>query len=115
MAQTHRRAHSTLSSPSSERRSHARSNSAATTTERPPLLPPSSSAPVGRGSGESPRLDSEARKLAARREREEREADLQMEAFNARLRDMIREGKEALGTRVEVEGDVGDGDGWMDE
>lgn len=61
---------------------------------------------------ESPRLDSEARGLAARREREERDADEQFAAFNARLRDMIREGKEALGTRVDVEGE---GDAWMDD
>lgn len=103
---SHRRANSALSSPA-ERRPHARTNSL---TEPP--RPPSSSAPAN-GTAESPRLDPEARRLAARREREEREADEQMAAFNARLRDMIREGKEALGTSFEVEG--GDGDGWMDE
>lgn len=105
----HHRTASNLSPAST--RPHTRTNSHAD------ARPPSSSAPVGiprngtRGL-ESPRLDSEARELAARREREERDADEQFAAFNARLRDMIREGKEALGTRVDVEGE---GDSWMDE
>ncbi len=50
----------------------------------------------------SPRLDREAKKLAARRLQAEREADLRINDFNARLREMIRQGKEALGTSVEV-------------
>ena len=104
----HHRTASALSPASS--RPHTRTNSHAE------ARPPSSSAPVGPRNGgrpmESPRLDSEARGLAARREREERDADEQFAAFNARLRDMIREGKEALGTRVDVEGE---GDAWMDD
>ncbi|PHH86499.1 hypothetical protein CDD83_10132 [Cordyceps sp. RAO-2017] len=51
-------------------------------------------------------------RLAARRKMEERDADVRIEAFNKRLQDMIRQGKEALGTTVEVNG--GDG-GWEDD
>jgi hypothetical protein len=53
----------------------------------------------------SPRLDAKARSLAARRMKEEMEADSRISDFNARLRDMIRQGKEALGTTYEVESD----------
>ncbi|GJN80378.1 hypothetical protein VFPFJ_01464 [Purpureocillium lilacinum] len=60
----------------------------------------------------SPRLDAEAKKLATRRKMEERDADVRIAAFNKRLQDMIRQGKEALGTTVEVDG--GDG-GWEDD
>ncbi|EHK20882.1 uncharacterized protein TRIVIDRAFT_116487, partial [Trichoderma virens Gv29-8] len=56
----------------------------------------------------SPRLDAEARKLAVRRQMEERDADERMSAFNKQLQDMIRQGREALGTTVEVE------PGWED-
>ncbi|KAL7910332.1 hypothetical protein GGI35DRAFT_469137 [Trichoderma velutinum] len=52
----------------------------------------------------SPRLDAEARKLAARRQMEERDNDERMSAFNKQLQDMIRQGKEALGTTIEVDG-----------
>ncbi|KAI0109754.1 hypothetical protein F4814DRAFT_424516 [Daldinia grandis] len=51
----------------------------------------------------SPRLDTEAKTLAAKRLQEEMETDMRMNDFNARLRDMIRQGKEALGTKVDVE------------
>ncbi|KAI2618001.1 hypothetical protein GGS26DRAFT_575120, partial [Hypomontagnella submonticulosa] len=54
----------------------------------------------------SPRLDAEARNLAARRLQEEMETDMRMNDLNDRLRDMIRQGKEALGTRIDVEDDV---------
>jgi len=43
---------------------------------------------------------------------EERDADVRIAAFNKRLQDMIRQGKEALGTTIEVDG--GDG-GWEDD
>ncbi|ORY64792.1 uncharacterized protein BCR38DRAFT_457122 [Pseudomassariella vexata] len=62
----------------------------------------------------SPRLDPEAKKLAARRMHEEREADARINDFNARLKEMIRQGKEALGSSIEIEGD-GDGDGYWDD
>ncbi|KAJ9635835.1 hypothetical protein H2201_000171 [Coniosporium apollinis] len=44
----------------------------------------------------------EAKKYAARLRREEREADRSLRKMNERLRDMVREGKEALGSRVEI-------------
>jgi hypothetical protein len=44
--------------------------------------------------------------------KEERDADVRMATLNARLKEMIRQGKEALGTKIEVEGDEG---GWEDE
>ncbi|KAK0671645.1 hypothetical protein QBC41DRAFT_354021 [Cercophora samala] len=66
----------------------------------------------------SQRLDAEAKALAARKLAAERDADMKVDAFNARLMAMIRQGKEALGTKVEVEmtdeDDVGGG-GWEDE
>ena len=67
------------------------------------------------------RLDREAQKLAARRLQAEREADLRITDFNARLREMIRQGREALGTSVEVDvlgggdGGGGGGDIWEDD
>ncbi|KAL7800215.1 hypothetical protein V8C37DRAFT_9592 [Trichoderma ceciliae] len=59
----------------------------------------------------SPRLDAEAKRLATRRQMEERDADVRMAAFNKQLQDMIRQGKEALGSSIDV--DVNDG-GWED-
>ncbi len=65
----------------------------------------------------SPRLTAEAKKLAARIKREEDQNHVRISAFNKQLMDMIRQGKEALGTKVEVEGDGADvEDGrWEDE
>ncbi len=68
----------------------------------------------------APRLDAEAKHLAARKLAAERDTDARIESFNARLRDMIRQGKEALGTTVEVDVEGG-GAGeevegvWMDD
>ncbi|KAK4173625.1 hypothetical protein QBC36DRAFT_53497 [Triangularia setosa] len=66
----------------------------------------------------SQRLDAEAKALAARKLAAERDADMKVDAFNARLMAMIRQGREALGTKVEVEmadeDDIGGG-GWEDE
>ncbi|GAP82806.1 hypothetical protein SAMD00023353_0103380 [Rosellinia necatrix] len=61
----------------------------------------------------TPRLDAKAKNLAAKRLKEEMEADLRINDFNSRLKDMIRQGKEALGTTYEVEsfddgGQIGD-------
>jgi len=47
-----------------------------------------------------------AQRLAEKRRREEKEQEESMERFNARLRKMIREGKEALGSTVVIEDDV---------
>ena len=35
--------------------------------------------------------------------------------MNRRLEDMIRQGREALGTRVEVDGEGGDEQGWSED
>ncbi|KAG6004942.1 hypothetical protein E4U21_000611 [Claviceps maximensis] len=68
----------------------------------------------------SPHLTQEAKQLAARIYREERDTDVKIAALNKQLKDMIRQGKEALGTTIEVDGedgepgaDVEDG-GWED-
>ncbi|KAH6685874.1 hypothetical protein F5X68DRAFT_209444 [Plectosphaerella plurivora] len=59
----------------------------------------------------SPRLTDEARRLAAKRRREEKDNDMRMNDFNSRLQAMIQQGKEALGTTIEVDGE-GAGGGW---
>jgi hypothetical protein len=65
---------------------------------------------------DSPRLTAEAKQLAAKKIAAERDADQRIEAFNRRLMDMIRQGKEALGTTVEVEMEYGAPTaGWEDE
>ncbi|KAL2204775.1 hypothetical protein CC79DRAFT_1370588 [Sarocladium strictum] len=64
---------------------------------------------------QSPRLDEEARRLASKRRHEERAADIRMTALNRQLQDMIRQGKEALGTTVDVEMDGGKGGSWEDD
>ncbi|KAL7948605.1 hypothetical protein V8C42DRAFT_351650 [Trichoderma barbatum] len=56
----------------------------------------------------SPRLDDEAKELAARFQMEEHDTDVRMSAFNKQLQDMIRQGRAALGTTVEVDA------GWED-
>lgn len=66
--------------------------------------------------GSPSRLDAEARQLAQRRMAAERDADAKVDAFNARLLSMIRQGREALGTKVEVEMEMGEGGGgWEDD
>jgi hypothetical protein len=45
----------------------------------------------------------EAQRWAALKKKEEREADQSLRRLDAQLKAMIREGKEALGTRIEVE------------
>ncbi|MCJ1389984.1 hypothetical protein MMC18_002842 [Xylographa bjoerkii] len=52
----------------------------------------------------------EAQKYAARARRREKEEERALQGFNERLRAMIKEGKEALGTRVEVEMEEVEGD-----
>ncbi|TVY48161.1 hypothetical protein LOCC1_G001253 [Lachnellula occidentalis] len=55
----------------------------------------------------------EAQRWVAQKKKEEREADESIKRLDRQLKAMIREGKEALGTRVEVEMDyeLGDGEG----
>ncbi|KAJ4289444.1 hypothetical protein N0V88_006924 [Collariella sp. IMI 366227] len=99
------------SSSSSANHNHRRnksSTSATTRARRPSTLENINAAT-------SPRLDAEARQLAQRKLAADRDADARVDAFNARLLSMIRQGREALGTRVEV-GDGGGGgevgEGW---
>ncbi|OAA38835.1 hypothetical protein NOR_06488 [Metarhizium rileyi] len=98
----HARRRSVNPTPNHASFTHSRSHSNASTAS-------------GRGAVDdldnSPRLDAEARHLAARRNREERDTDVRIAAFNKQLQDMIRQGKEALGTTVEVDGEDG---GWED-
>ncbi|KAH8911178.1 hypothetical protein BR93DRAFT_323839 [Coniochaeta sp. PMI_546] len=72
--------------------------------------------PAVEGIQDSPRLTAEAKQLAAKKMAAERDADAKIEAFNRRLMDMIRQGKEALGTTVEVEMELGAPTaGWEDD
>ncbi|MCJ1411144.1 hypothetical protein MMC19_005232 [Ptychographa xylographoides] len=52
----------------------------------------------------------EAQRYAAQVRREKRDEERALQGFNERLKAMIREGKEALGTRVEVEMEETDGE-----
>ena len=73
----------------------------------------------------SPRLSAEAKQLAHKKLAADKAAETKVDAFNARLLSMIRQGKEALGTTVEVYDDDDDDDngggvgggggGWEDE
>ena len=108
MSTSHRR--HTASAQASPRAGHRRNHSGASAAS-----PRGAAAAAEHHDGDgdataaSPRLDAEARQLAARRQRQDRVADVRISAFNKQLQDMIRQGKEALGTTVEVDG--GDG-GW---
>ncbi|EQL00851.1 hypothetical protein OCS_03428 [Ophiocordyceps sinensis CO18] len=101
----HSRRRSAHPSPAHPTLSHRRTHSNASTAS-------SRAAGVDEELKASPRLNAEAKHLAARRKMEEHDADVRIEAFNRRLQDMIRQGKEALGTSIEIAG--GDG-GWEDE
>ncbi|EEH07468.1 conserved hypothetical protein [Histoplasma capsulatum G186AR] len=54
----------------------------------------------------------EAQRLAARAKRREREEDASIRRLNQQLKAMIKEGKEALGTTIEIEDDGIDMEGW---
>ncbi|KAK3318955.1 hypothetical protein B0H66DRAFT_253827 [Apodospora peruviana] len=62
----------------------------------------------------SPRLTAEAKQLAQKKLAAERDADLRVDAFNAHILKMIQQGKEALGTTVEVY-DAAGTPGWEDD
>jgi hypothetical protein len=57
--------------------------------------------------------------MVLKRKKQERETDARINDFNSRLMDMIRQGREALGTTVEVDGyddiDVDGVDPWEDD
>lgn len=54
----------------------------------------------------------EAKKFAARIRRDERVADEKFEKLNDKLKEMIRQGKEALGSKVEIVDEDGDEEMW---
>ncbi|KAH8195846.1 hypothetical protein TruAng_009976 [Truncatella angustata] len=68
--------------------------------------------------GASPRLDTKARNMVVKRMKQQQETDARINDLNTRLVDMIRQGKEALGTTVEVDGfedQDGGHDPWEDD
>ncbi|KAF9874586.1 hypothetical protein CkaCkLH20_07723 [Colletotrichum karsti] len=91
-------------SPKSHRRSHSNASAATSRGRQKEFGVDSIRA--------SPRLDAEAKKLAARRVRDEHDSDARIDDLNQRLKEMIRQGREALGTKIEIDGDDG---GWMDD
>ncbi|KAK3934646.1 hypothetical protein QBC46DRAFT_72861 [Diplogelasinospora grovesii] len=113
-----------LMSPAPLLQADHRPQSPATSPHRRNRSAASAAIPMRRGKTEidvddiqaSPRLTNEAKQLAHRKLAVERDAEARVDVFNARLLQMIRQGKEALGTRVEVLGDDGDGGGgWEDD
>lgn len=95
-------------------RSHRRTYSAVTPTSRRRSVVPGAVIATKEDKAavesDSPRISDNSKKILAQRRREERDADARMEALNAQLQDMIRQGKEALGTSfvVEMDGDEDD-------
>ncbi|MCJ1252081.1 hypothetical protein MMC30_009319 [Trapelia coarctata] len=61
------------------------------------------------GAPESP-MSAEAQRLAAKVRKREKEEDRALKGFNDRLKAMIKEGKQALGTKFEIEMDDLEGD-----
>ncbi|KAI1182167.1 hypothetical protein F5B17DRAFT_210722 [Nemania serpens] len=103
-------------SPYSSQRGHRRSQSALSTSSASvsPTKMMKKREPIHEIQDNSPRLDAKGRNLAVQRMKKEMETDMRINDFNARLRDMIRQGKEALGTTYEVElDDEGDPEGGM--
>ncbi|MCJ1479448.1 hypothetical protein MMC13_008134 [Lambiella insularis] len=81
--------------PSPRRQSHRRTQSHSTDGGIDPSVSP---------------ISAEAQRFAARARRREKEEERALQGFNERLKAMIREGKEALGTKIEVEVHDTDGD-----
>ncbi|KAI9828491.1 MAG: hypothetical protein M1826_006028 [Phylliscum demangeonii] len=76
---------------------------------RSPALPSFAAAPRSPAAAHQA-VSPDAQRLLAQRRRQERQADASIRRFNQQLKDMIREGKEALGTRVVIEGSAEDAD-----
>lgn len=83
--------------------SHA--GSPALRSNRPASYASARSSPTTTPKHESP-VTVEAQRLAAKARRRELEEEANLRRFNRQLKAMIREGKQALGTRVEIEDDV---------
>ena len=63
-------------------------------------------------------ISPEAEKYVKRREKAERKTDMAMSDMSRKLADLIRQGQEALGTKISVEGHGGGGEtdeGFVDE
>lgn len=63
----------------------------------------------------SPRLDDEAKKLAAQRAAAEKRNTSRLDKLNGELQALIRQGQAALDTEFDVEMGEGDDDGWDEE
>jgi hypothetical protein len=83
----------------------AQSGSPAVHSGRPPLTPHKRSTPEFSPAQASP-LSPEAVRYMQERRREERQADASIKRLNEQLKQMIQEGRQALGTKVEVVDDV---------
>ncbi|KAK3641789.1 hypothetical protein LTR56_011116 [Elasticomyces elasticus] len=119
--------HTSNSRPSSAAGTHNPSYSTSTLHTRPPTSSalnshhsPRTSVHLANGSNRlsgvvSPGMiyvSPEAEKILRRREKHERKADAAMSDLGRKLGDLIREGREALGTRIDVDGDDGTEEGW---
>ncbi|KAK4891935.1 hypothetical protein LTR27_009460 [Elasticomyces elasticus] len=115
--------HNNTSRPSSAAGNHNPSYSTSTLHSRPSTAAqhhsPRNSVHLANGSNRLSDLASpgmayvspEAEKILRRREKHDRKADAAMSDMSRKLGDLIREGREALGTRIDVEGD-GEGEDW---
>jgi hypothetical protein len=107
-------------SMASRRQAHSTTPVTATASASPSQTRTRGGSVHGKVEETSPRLDAAARHMVAKRMKQERQTDARINDFNARLMDMIRQGKEALGTTVEVDSfeDLGGGTGidpWEDD
>jgi hypothetical protein len=84
---------------------HGRRSTVGARQQHELLQPRASPAPGGRGLKTSP-PSVEVKRFAARMKREERAANERFERLTDRLQEMIKQGKEALGSKVEVVEDV---------
>lgn len=109
-ARRHRASNSIAATPT-----HRRTHSNATPSHRR-TTSNASMASGNRGSQKhdsfesSPRLNDEARRLAAKRKKADEYADYRVTGLNHTVMDLIRQGQEALATKVDVEGN-----GWEDD
>jgi hypothetical protein len=107
---THRRNRSSVSQgpPTQRRPSFVSSMAGVPSTPAPPARKGGSNED-GNVFG-SPHLTPEARQYARQRAQNDRETDVRMESINAQLEGLIRMGREALGSSIQVVDE-----GWMDE
>ncbi|KAL2385263.1 hypothetical protein RJZ90_001439 [Blastomyces dermatitidis] len=97
------------SSPSSSSNHHPHYHQLSSSHGKTSYEPAKSSSPTKYGSSPA---SIEAQRLAARAKRREREEDASIRRLNQQLKAMIKEGKEALGTNIEIEDDGMDMEDW---